>query len=201
MSIEEIESLWIHQNPPVPVAASPGLRVNVQNELRRRRRQLACAIALGVFGLVLGLTVFTVNTLHAPGFPSAWHWVSLCVVQFLSLSLLYRLYRARQRNRELLRRSGETLQAVFDTALANIEEEMAEYRSAKWYLLAWTFSAMLSAFANFPHPVADWPHLAPRFASILVFMSGICLVAWRHYRKNLVPEQQRLQQTLAELHG
>lgn len=200
MKIEEIENLWASQRPPANLGDPAVVRAQIHHVLKHRRWFLAFLAGTAVLGSVLGQVLFVVNTIHQGGPLSFLHWVSLVLSQVLNLAMLYLVYRSLQRNRELLRQHGETLRTVVGTGLANIEAEMAEYRGGGWIIVAGTASAMLAAYANFPYPHADGRSLLLRFGLIFALMGTVAFFIRRHYHQNLVPEHQRLQQALRDLH-
>jgi len=199
MSIEEIEQLWASQPLPAGQGDPAALRGQIHREIRHHlwfRYFLVAAIS---FCIVISPVLFYLNGQYAAHYNSPLNVVSLALRQIVGIATLYFLIRSLRRNRAMLRRRGDTLQAVIATALANIESEMADYNVGFWGVLFGLVTGGLAAYANFQYPQADWRPLMGRLAFIIVLVGGAARAFRQHYRKNLVPEHDRLQQTLAEL--
>lgn len=200
MKFEDIESTWGLQQPAGPASADlNALRKQLTAKLGQRRRLLVIGIVACVIGLVAMQAVFIANLYAVRQSPPWTFAVHLLLNQGLNFALLFELVRTIRRHRRLAGGRADSIRAVLELSLRNVADQIWEYRFGRWIIPALMGSALLSAYLNNPVSRVGWDAFAWRAASIVAVFGLIALLAWRHYRYRLQPEQDRLKATLAEL--
>ena len=200
MQFEEIESVWALQQP---VKTSPddlpALRRALMAKLNLRKRLLILAGAGTIVGLVIIQVLFYLN-LRVMRVEDQWLSFSRLVLnQTVNLLIVLELARIFLRHRQLARGRAESVRDVVSLALASVEAEMADYRLGWWGTVVLMAQSVLSVYLNRAVPQFRWEAFGVRAGLIVAVYGLIGLLVWRHYRRKLEPERERLKVTLSQL--
>jgi len=200
MKFEEIESVWALQQPAkIGATELSALRRALRSQLNRRKRLLILAGCSMVFTLLFMQVLFFLN-LRAMRVEEQWiSFGRLMLHQTLSLVILLELVRIFLRHRRLARSRAESVQDVVSLSLAGVEAEMADYRLGRWVTLVLVAQSLASAYLNQPVTRVGWDAFALRAGLIVAVYGLIGLQVWRHYRRKLQPERERLKATLEQM--
>lgn len=200
MKFEEIESVWALQQPAKTETIDlSALRRALRSQLNRRKRMLLLAAGSLVFTLVAMQVLFFLN-LRVMRVEDQWlSFARLMVHQVLNLVIVLELVRIYLRHRRLARGRAESVRDVVNLSLAGVEAEMADFRLGCWVTLVLMAQSILSAFLNPTHGAGIGDGFGVRAALIVAVYGLISLLVWRHYRRKLQPERERLKATLKQL--
>jgi hypothetical protein len=200
MNFNEIETLWDTQQPAAPRPTDlAALKQRLAPELRRRSRLFGYELFCLSLGLVLTPLLAFVNYLHAAPHVPVLYWLRVALFVTVMLAWLVLAVRRLRRHRALAAAGADTLATFAAQSLAAVESEMHDFRLGLRMLPIALGLTLLSIFVNQPPAVVGWTPLLLRAASVLGLLLITGAVLWRHYRKNLVPEQARRKQMLEQL--
>lgn len=202
MTFEEIESAWALQRPPQPGSLDlSALKRALRSQLKRRQRLLILGGASLIFTLVFMQVLFFLN-LRAIRVEEQWlSFARLMLHQALNLVIVLEVVRIFLRHRRLARGRANTVLDVVQLSLAGVEAEMADYRLGWWVAVVLAAHSTLSAYLNHPVGGEGWDAFGVRAGLIVAVYGLIGVMAWRQYRRKLLPERDRLHAILDQLAG
>jgi len=200
MKFEDLETLWIAQQPPAPASVEAiDLERGLARELGRRSRMFGYSYFFLALGLAVIPLLAIINFNYARPDNVILFVLNALLSVTVSMIVLVGTIRRHRRHRALARAKADSLAAFLAASVENLEAEIQDFRVSRWGMMICMGISLLAIYVNQPITKFGWQPFAFRAAMVLGAMLLLVSVVARHCQKNLKPELLRRKTLLEQL--